>query len=242
MDNLSTLMAVLSASAALLTSAVSLFTLKEMNKQRKNTYKPEIVLTSESEKGNFINFKVVEEFGQDSENDFYNFQDKELKIEFFNLGKGSAKDLKLNFIYDINTLIERIKIENLDIQYDKQRSLLIYKNGGQASVLKADINSIQNIDYILPFENGPNKTFFKIPNTFLFLNYLELVARFESRNEGLDSTAVKTNEIEVEISYSDIAGEKHINKFEGKFELSSMMVHKDPQKIELIGLMRFKYK
>ncbi|PID03933.1 hypothetical protein CSV67_00160 [Sporosarcina sp. P2] len=139
-----------SASAALITSVITLFTLLEIRKQRIKTYEPSIVIKRETHKYSF-------------ENSFYN----RVEISLLNIGYGSAKNMHIKWKY------EEVVNDITDSAHDFNKTVMVV---GEA-VVHIENDRKQHIDYILPIsvDSEPYKIRIPLILTYHILNkYMEL--------------------------------------------------------------------
>ncbi|MEK4056435.1 hypothetical protein MHB84_22975 [Paenibacillus sp. FSL F4-0087] len=213
----------LSTVTTLVTSGIALFTLKEMSKQRKSTFKPDVVLSSSnnvyltSEGNRFTNFNVRTSREKDVSEELAILSSRQVPIKIFNLGKGAAKDVEIKWCYDIDLLISKIHIEVAHIQNNEKIPMLSYVESGLLSgVINKQIDAIQMHDYILPVETSSNTVYCALPMGFVLLCYLGTISFIRQQvNNSFEGQYIP--KIELEISYSDIGREKHKKKYIGEF-------------------------
>lgn len=199
--------------AAFITSGIALFNVIELNKQRKQSLIPEIIFNDSS-------FNIY--YGQSSTIPLRwlsvnksNNETGEFTFECFNIGLGSAKNIKLSWSYDINSVIEIIHKNNnenvyrIDYNGDDQLIKITMKNGAM-SATKFDLQSKK--EYILPASIDKESTKFKLPMSYHYLCSILLDLVFDQTDTDKISLFCKWPTLGLDIQYEDVAGNKYSRK------------------------------
>lgn len=216
------------------------FTLFELKKQREAIYKPDIVLKSSgrffiyNEKdcyfANSPSLWVDEEttkakiFSKNNSLEEYerlkmpdqeifkelskNPNRNEIGIPLFNIGKGAAKNIDIKWKFDLDEYFEEKKTKNLK-KFDFTGTFVASKNISEDSYFS------RKIDYITPSITGSldeniEKVYIPYDFQLLFNKYIIL--------EKKEDSNISSNILKLNISYDDLANQRHFKKFIFNFQ------------------------
>ena len=223
------MIALLASIGACLTAIASFMVLLQNYRQRQASYRPEIVIknicfeTSENQES----FPPDEWISQD-----FKPQNASFALPIVNIGLGSAKQIKAEWIFDFQSYISKI---NESAQASLIPARLKYVN--ESLVFESDeklsayhswkIQKIQKIDYILPISVNDNPVALKFPPAIILAMALDCC--FCMWKDVKKSALFFPNfpKIELQLCYYDIGNKKHIDRFEIKLDLFQITRVKD---------------
>lgn len=229
----------ISGLATLSASLIALFTLLEIKRQRKQSYKPEPVIKSsliyvysEKFKEYYFPFKISRELYK-NENSIVNLSFSDFYLELVNVGISSAKNLSIKWDFDFNKAISTIESKNEDrlflINYNTKSLEIKFPldNYREVNVVKNQFEII-NFDYLV---NSTSNSFDVIPLRVpvavmrLYLVYISLALEFYNINEKSSKNGSLDNfpELSLNIRYEDISGNKYSKFFNVEFDFVSFM-------------------
>lgn len=218
----------ISAAATLAAAFIYYYTLKELKKQRQNTYKPQLFIDT--------SFFTVQGVKKDdlimplSWNDkpiksqsivsFYESSISKYALKCYNVGFGTATNVTINFSFNINNLIKEIEAlqDNLDnslkVQIKKNENFISFQcdNKNLPFTNKTiNFNNNQNdyISYSLPISINKEAVSINLPNYFLELLNLYVFYFFENKNFEKE---IQIPELLIKLNYKDIAGDMYRQK------------------------------
>lgn len=207
------------------TTLIILFTLFEMSRQRKNSYKPHIVIPKQ-----FIYAKTKKDPFSDiwSLNSLKDISSKKLEkikdytISLYNLGLGPAKNIEMTWKFD-EDIIKKIK----KISKKNDMLLVINKNFISVESEKRNIyhavnrNLEDHRDYLLPSNISKEGLECQIPLSYkaLMSLYIHLSWRDDDALSNLNMFPLY-----LAIYYEDISGKKYVQKF--SFEIEIIFIDK----------------
>jgi hypothetical protein len=223
--------------ATWVTVVLVIFTLIEMAKQRKSTYKPDIVVSKSFIYAYLGHSKLpnrwLDHKPEDNEIDIDEVSYKGYFMRAHNLGLGAARDVEFVWNFDRNKIIQ--KIESISQTYPDQIRISLNERGfleididksiGMWINLKRDLE--HSTDYILPasIDNAGYKL--RFPSTYSDLvSILLMVESHRIRNsengEKGEIFAIEFPSLDLKIEYRDIGGSKHSKNLEFSFSISQM--------------------
>lgn len=236
--------------ATLVTALATLWTVKEVKKQRETSYHPELYLGNQSiffyslkYKETFLPFNyTIEKLDEHEDNLSNNY----VSIDLHNVGLAVAKAIDYKWEFDIKTAIEQIDQVNrvgfFHIHYDKGLEISVPQIGYKNNHVVSNQLRQSNITYILPSSFQKPQTKINIPSSYidLYLIFLCSSLNYYSGKEDKNEE-VKTHDIDFEnfpslflnLSYKDLNGKTHLKKFKLKFSffrISSPESFKDKQR------------
>lgn len=193
-----------------ITSILILFTLFEMKNQRESIYKPDLILRSSkrfymySEKNGDIDLlslwtnEKIDASDQGTRDDLIKDPERNLiGIPIYNIGMGTAKDVKIKWDYD------KEEIQKLIINKTKDNPLWAPGSNIETTVpLVRDINAEDDIiDYILPSQIKSSSENFYIPVEFQndFNYFLPILLR--------ENNISSIPKLRLKLCYKDIANQ-----------------------------------
>ncbi len=214
--------------ATWVTAFLVLLTLLEMIRQRKSTYKPDVVISRAPI------YAYLGKVGLPSLWFSHKLTDEEIEtvssvregysIPVHNLGLGAARDVQFSWSYDIEEFIHqidliskynpvRIEISILDENYLK---IEVYERMHSGTDINSDLE--KSVDFILPasIESEGFKLF--VPSSYIMLvsiYLLNLVYR-EKKDESFNINILNIDlpSLELKVLYRDIGGSRHSKKFQ----------------------------
>ena len=212
--------------ATLIATIVLIFTIFEMKEQRKTTYKPSIILIGSKElyyqfifdpdRNSPLKFEMVNKhvfIGDKKE-----VNNSKFRIQGYNLGLGSANNVKIQFKYDYEKFVENIK--KIDVKKDFEINLLnervnIHFNELGVGFPIENFN-YQSYDYLLPVNIDKNPLLIHIPAPFQHLYSAQIFSTFYSEAKS-KPRFFEIPDIHMAITYQDIAGNNYSQKYLLKF-------------------------
>lgn len=208
--------AYLSEKSSLLTLiliVVGIWKLREMIKERRESYKPRLVFQNRTFflQRNSNGTPCFLKQTPDAEKDFYG---PSFLLELKNIGLGSAHDISIKWVYDQRKMVSRLK------EYD-DKTHLVRLNGNNHFDFMFNkesqdgygffIRSSEEEKVKMAFLSANDSLNVKIPETLhhyiTFVPYLELTAQGKPRRVD-----VKSDEIGVVFQYFDIGGKKQVQR------------------------------
>lgn len=231
---LGTIGAIASVSAAI----IYYYTLNELKKQRENTYRPHLFVDNAffyvqgvQKNENIMPLKWCEKTSDiksiisfENDNIFASFS-----IKCYNIGFGTATNIKINFQYDIIGFI--LDIKSLEKRIPKKKRINIENNGTFLSFepenkelpfssksFSTELNLNQYVSYILPVNINKDIAEINIPRHFLelinIMVYYNAILK-EKKEKDLNIPEVKLN-----ITYKDISN----RNFKKELKISTKMI------------------
>ena len=231
---ISTLFSYISSVATLATAIVIYLTLKEMIKQRKASFAPELVPIEQNifaEKDSVIQARFATNWSKENTQTLPNtikITNSEYTISFYNIGVGAAKNIKLKWVFPVKDfcwIINTIEKESKDselVQKTSQNWLSFEKESGTQMCINLDLDLEENIDYILPASSELRPHEIKFPASYRFLLSLYLDLLHKSHVKKLNTAIEKIKPLQLHISYQDIADNVIEKKY--KFEVNIVTI------------------
>ena len=222
--------------ATWVTVVLVFLTLREMERQRKASQKPDLILPkapiygyASTDKSKLLvptewsNKKLKE--GETLIRDFP-------YITLYNIGLGAAKNIKLKWNFDLESILQTIKdycYENaIPIFVDKQKGFLRMDLKGLVSMHNIDVSRWQEHDYAIPAATTPHGLRSYLPPAFMgLLSVLVYMMIHQADNRKASSEPKSPLEFpsaNLELVYEDIGNTRYIKKFEMKFSIFVLSV------------------
>src|ERR1039457_5879950 len=211
-----------SSVGALSAALVALFTLLELSRQRKSTYKPDLcVLKKQFDIKPGLAGKMCDvPFTVDwaPQGVFQLETGRSATIRIVNIGFGAAKGVNAKWKFDSNEVIDEVnKLAQQTFQTyflaEEDSILSIISKGKRIYNANNKMDCFQ-FEYLLPIANQPNGHDIILPPSYTLLvsAYLSLCAKAKR-----PFSEINIPKIELELSYGDIGKERHISnhKLEG---------------------------
>jgi hypothetical protein len=221
-----------SSLGALGAATISLFTLFELFRQRKASYKPDICVL----KRHFaVRGEGIGKFGTPT-NWFH--EDSELggmaSIQLVNVGVGAAKHVSAKWFFEQSRLVQEInklaQEAHEEFYIHEDGTFLSVKDSSQTSyMINAQMNNF-NFEYLLPASQDERGIVLSLPPSYSFLLSLFVGLSFRM-HENIPEK--KLSSIVLNLEYSDIGKNKHSSKHIIEFELNS--IQRTDDSMEFIG-------
>jgi hypothetical protein len=236
-------LAIISALATLAAAIIYYFTLRELKRQRENTYKPHLFIddlhfnVQGIRKGNLIfpkkwgdaskAFDIFLEFTQE------NFSPSDFGLKCYNIGFGTAKKITITFSYDIDVFIEQVNklnefvTEDKRITVKKDRFFVSFDCKNKDLPFINSAVSIENVlkryvSYILPVNIKSDYAYIKLPSHYLELLNIYVFLFSSIPNKKEIDIQIDIPIITSEIIYSDISNQAFSKNLTITTELSML--------------------
>ena len=213
-----------------ITSCAALLTVRQVKKQRETSYFPELYLGNklvtiygEEYKNTFLPFKYLTE--EKREDDIREIS-HEISLDVFNVGFAVAKAVEYSWSFDLNKIIDIIKIYNksgfFHVFLDNALTITVPKLGYQHTHIVSNQIRKKNINYVLQSSIEKIPTQISIPESYLDLFILYACISLEIfESKKTDELTLKTYDIDFDnfppllivITYNDLHGKKHTKNF-----------------------------
>ena len=229
----SNLLSLLTQIATWITVLLVLFTLFEMVKQRKATYKPDIVISNNSvyvyiSQSGFPDIWLEERIAK---GDIFETSEPNLKFQLpiYNLGLGAARDIEIEWKYDHANFIKAVnqistyspKKFNLSMtDYD---FLLFEIPGKYRSYINLEGELINKKNFLLPYSMEDKSESISLPQGFMLLvSVYALCDISKCLKERSHFPKFDIPQIDLSIKYNDIGGSTHSKTFKFKLLLGEV--------------------
>lgn len=184
-------------------SVISIFTLLQLIKQNKNAEKPQLYFNHVLKlKYNKENLKsAIPEIVSNIE---------ESKIEYFNIGRDTAKNIKIKTTYNKRNFIEHLKIYG-KTKYEiyNSKNIITFssniKNAGK-TIKYGELERVGYLDVIFPENLNKQKKYFLLPDYYLkCIEYL----LYEFAQTDNYSVFIKAPSLFIKTTFKDISGNKY---------------------------------
>ena len=200
-----------SSIGAMSAAVVALFTLIELFRQRKSSYKPDLCILQTS----FV-IRESKLYGVNLSLDWWHEERDGVStlvrpsIPLVNVGFGAAKDVYAKWTFDSEKLIRDVsylaKESYQPFSIEKERSFLsLRKEGQEVGGVNAEMTTWE-YEYVLPLSQDKGGREVPLPPSYSFLipAYLSLSVM---KDRSIEDSEVP--EIKLELAYTDIGGGKH---------------------------------
>lgn len=225
------LIAALASGATLVTAFATLLTVREIGRQRRASYKPDLIPTEEvvrsvaNRNDPLAGFEWLE---GSNKTDEMPSETRWRGIPFFNLGLGAAKFIKADWRLDLvrttktlNALAER-SLSRVSAEYDEQSDTL-YIQGERAEVWGQPYQPSQTWPYLLPAAINESKLMVPIPHFILRLYSLEFTLNSRLKGDYGWFEFEPTYPVHLQLSYTDLGGSVHKKRFLLQLEVTSVI-------------------
>jgi len=224
--------------ATWVTVVLILLTFLEMVRQRRTTYRPELVVSGLTVYGYLDNF-LKPAIWLDEDVDSLDphggiLGHRPLKLLIHNLGLGAAREVQLSWEVDLKKLIEDIESlqgasgDTTEVSLNQQGHVVIeFEDRGFISINpENDLN--HSLDFVLPASVDKSGTSVQFPITYVDLMSLKLSQEFHIFMQGPGSpiSGFSFEPLTLRLRYKDIAGRKHSKNL--LFEPSLIGIRLDP--------------
>jgi hypothetical protein len=223
-----TIFTIISALAAVTYTIVAFRTLLEIKAQRETTYRPDIIVDEglfyiysyKSDKGEF-----PVEYTYEKKNQLYhceNFTISSFSINLFNIGLAAAKEIQIEYSFDLDKISSIINEQNKTLPADK---IINIKKGNAFLEFKAAENAVvrssyhaidsqlkREINHILPVNISSNPIKIALPTYILEIHSILIYSFW--MNDTKDNEFPELPIINLKISYFDIGNNKHSKEYE----------------------------
>lgn len=174
--------------------------------------------------------------------------DTEYNIALYNLGNGAAKQISLEWSYDVEGFQKRINefcqqlFVDLYIERTSENWLSFKRKNSEGGTVNLNLDLKSSIDYILPasIENISTKT--RIPFSYkqLVSQYIQLLSKNEKNL--IDKSILSSYPLKLKITYQDIAGNNFVKLFQFSIDIVSYASVKDETVTGFSGLFKVESK
>jgi hypothetical protein len=247
--NLEQMIGIIGQIATWVTVLLVFLTLREMEKQRKASQKPELIVPNVSIFGyaaDIDGIYIATHWSNEKLKNEY-VVGKLPKVTFYNIGSGAAKSIKIKWNFDLQNTVKGIQ------DYCNKNSLPIIVSSENKAVLSVDltnnsssinIEATSNVEqaYLLPASVTSSGLEIDLPLTFLSLiSILVFLNSHHAKQEIAKNSSFGTYKPEFEIpkltlgiEYYDIGGNKYKKKFDIQFEGFLMHYNQDKPQSSII--------
>ncbi len=249
--NIEQIIGIVGQIATWVTVLLVFLTLREMEKQRKASQKPEIIVPNASIFGyadDHDEIYVATRWSNEKLKNEY-VVGKLPKIIFYNIGSGAAKSIKIKWDFNLQDTVKKIQ----DYCYKNSLPIIVNSENGKFLIVDLKHNSsginieaISNIEqpYLMPASVTTSGLEIELPLTFLslssilvFLNMHRHRTKHESEKNSLFGASddhFEMPELNLEIEYFDIGGYKYKKKLDVKFDVFVMQYPKEKAESAII--------
>ena len=223
--------------ATWITVLLVFLTLIEMTKQRKATYKPDIVIS------NHTIYAYISKLGFpdiwldkriDEENGLETFEDQlSFQIPIHNLGLGPARDIEFRWEYDSNTFIKMV--DQLKSYSPVEFNLLITEPNMlhfeipdiYQSYINLEAELVSNKLFVLPYSMESVSDKISLPPSYMRLvSIYSLCEIFRSLSNQSRFPHLQIPQIELFVKYNDIGGSSYSKTFKFNLLLGEVRFYK----------------
>jgi hypothetical protein len=222
MENISTtdVISIFATVATWITAMLVLLSIREMSKQRKTSYKPEIVPTRQSIHGTKMSLKTVKvpihwtTRGQKELKEGFPFNN--YPITLYNVGNGTAKNLTCEWHFDVDEAIKIINtinkkyLQKLYLECSKGTMMISLKTKTDTMYsISLNLDAIYSYDHLLPVSIDRNGLQIHLPSSYILV--MSTFYQLSSLAAGIKNIHLHPSilpDITLNISYEDIGGEK----------------------------------
>jgi hypothetical protein len=215
----------------LVSTIVIIFTLREMQKQRESTQKPDLLIQNTGVVGfSRIPKSYLSTSWKNYEKRALNSNILELpSFSIYNIGFGSAKNFELIWNFDVTKSIDLIlkfySEQDNEISISNENGyLLIESEGSLSSELIESANKITR-DFVLPSSIKEEGELFEVPHLYLSIVSLIIYLRiyyFKNNDRQLLQTTIASMlpipEFIVEMKYQDVGNKEYKKTFSGSLD------------------------
>lgn len=224
-----------SAVGTLFSSVFVWRTLVELRTQRKQSYKPDLVIPDA--------FFYYDNLGNSYPEIWKSDENKYLRLEVHNIGLGVAKSIQFDWSYDRDSMLETFhklsESTQEDLFIDDQENRIYHTKGGEildGSSLTADSSSH---DFLFPYGSNKNIIELNLPNSYICISTAILGnAKISEIFDINNNFSVAICPTILTINYRDVGGSKIVKKFKIDVRFFSKSVKTQQPFGEKISKMR----
>lgn len=204
-----------------------LFTFFEMIRQRKSTYRPDIVVSRSMVYGHF-NESLLPDIWMSKdiepgklETDFA--QSRRYRLRAHNLGLGAAREVDFKWSMDLKKIVNAIydreaaSEESTDISLD-ENEILRFELGSTLNMwINTKVDLIHSADYILPASVESSGHELPLPLSYIELMSYQMMQEARGRRNKDDDSSKPMpafQPLSLKVRYRDIGGSKHSKEFQ----------------------------
>ncbi|MES2284045.1 MAG: hypothetical protein V4547_00070 [Bacteroidota bacterium] len=222
--------------ATLITALATLWTVREVKKQRETSYHPELYLGNQAVffyghkwEDKFLPFSYSTEEIKDGDDSSWS---NSITIDLYNLGFAVSKAVEYKWDFDINEAIEQIHSTNrakyFNVNYQKGLEISVPSIKYQQFHMVGNQLRKGNINYILPssIEKIPAKII--VPSCYIDLYIIFLMNALGYYEEKKDDVQQRNIDLDnfppliLTLTYKDLHGKTHSKKFKLQFSFSTI--------------------
>lgn len=234
-------MVALAASVGACASAVAgFFTVREIAKQREAAFRPEIVPSSTSfvaTKRQTAKSDMPDCWREGSLLNGTSVAGREVEISLINIGMGAARQVELNWSFDIEKAVKTANTlaqESLSATFFKVDAIgikMTSADGGEANSIWSSQRQ-KRFDYVLPAAASASPERAAVPHA-----YCQLVGAIVQFSMRMSNSKIPEGlpELNLDISFEDIAGKSH----QAKYVLSTSLTMLDAKGDGFEGRIHF---
>lgn len=218
----------------LISSLIALFTLREMRAQRKHSYKPELMVPE-------VCFNYTNEFPNYVR--MWTTDDKEfLKLKIHNVGLGVAKNIKFEWTYDIERMVERFYLlrayDDHEINVDIHNDRITHSESGKTMSGGGIASDNKTLDFMLAAEANTDGYFLELPGTYITIS--SAIYKYSNPNKifTLTDFSAGLEPLTLKISYEDISGNLVRKSFNVEIKFFLRSINRNTPASEHINTMR----
>lgn len=196
--------------STLITTIFIFYTLQEMQIQRKASYQPTLIIPArhywyvqwDINRFNPLGYSISQEKKQSDEPK--EIRRRESGIPLYNVGLGAAKNLKVNWLFDLEKYVQQFStIDELSVN-NKDKFLEIKCGDFYTCMYNKDKYAEFSFDYILPISIDEKPVMIPIPDLFFVYYFSKVYLTFEKINFDNNPIIPSNFNIKMKLLYNDI--------------------------------------
>ena len=211
--------------AACLTAIASFIAIIQNSKQRRESYKPQLVIKN-------ILFEatsngVANHIPDKWESKEFTSQKNFFSLPLVNIGLGTARQIQAEWFFDFDSYIQKINKSAQKafipayLEYKKEQEQLHIKIQQKTSSLNRwNIQKKQQIDFVLPISLTVKETDLRIPHAIIDVISTDSFL-FMDKNDEKNYSPSEIPTIELQLSYLDLGNKMRKEQYEIKISISS---------------------
>jgi hypothetical protein len=234
-----------SSLGAFITAIAALWTIREMRQQRTSMYLPDVVAS----RADFYiytdpSFPFGLPFALVSEQlrpDAPDVSPLTVSIHCYNIGLGAAKQLRARWSFDVQEFVFRISEADPDgtfqIWNDERELSLPFNERARLNLFKHQVDREE--PYLLPAAAAGGPFRIVLPFTYVHLYTVSLLLSLKRLQDQPKGTWVAPPALNLELSYADVGGNRHVRRFEVRPDPIYAIEMPDATQITQCGLGEF---